>query len=160
MGPQPPQRWRFAAAWRSATRSSMTSACRSSQASPGSWCIRATRSPVASRWLMTMMTWRLAAAFCSSAQVEYIQAGAHLRPGDHCIRPLPWPRAARQSAHISTVNRPPTLSNGPAVDPQKKQPSAIVSRCSNWCSPGCYGSTCQPSAGCQQRSHMRPRVAP
>ena len=36
---------------------------------PGSWYIRATVSPAASRSRMTTITWRLAAAFCSNAQV-------------------------------------------------------------------------------------------
>jgi hypothetical protein len=35
--------------------------------------------------------------------------------------PKPWPRAAWQSAHISTVNRPSTLAKGPVVAPQNKQ---------------------------------------
>jgi hypothetical protein len=36
---------------------------------PASWYMRATPSPAASRWRMTAMTWRLAAAFCSSPQL-------------------------------------------------------------------------------------------
>jgi hypothetical protein len=39
------------------------------QARPGSWYMRATSSPAASRSRMTAMTWRLAAAFCSSTQL-------------------------------------------------------------------------------------------
>jgi hypothetical protein len=35
---------------------------------------------------------------------------------------------AWQSAHISTVNRPSTLLNGPELGPRKEQRSAIVSR--------------------------------
>ena len=42
--------------------------------------------------------------------------------------PLAWPRVAWQSAHISTVNRPSTLLNGPELGPRKEQRSAIVSR--------------------------------
>jgi hypothetical protein len=51
------------------TRSSAASAWRSSQASPGSWYMRATCSPAARRVRMTAMTWRLAAAFCSRTQL-------------------------------------------------------------------------------------------
>jgi hypothetical protein len=56
-------------------KTSMSSVCRSSQASPGSWYMRATCSPAARRWRMTAMTWRLAAAFCFRAQV-----GSRSRP--------------------------------------------------------------------------------
>jgi hypothetical protein len=38
--------------------------------------------------------------------------------------PLPWPRAAWQSAHISIAKRPSTLLKGPAVEPQEER-SAI-----------------------------------
>jgi hypothetical protein len=38
------------------------------------------------------------------------------------------PRAAWQSAHISTVKRPSTVLKGPAVEPQKEQRSAISLR--------------------------------
>jgi hypothetical protein len=58
---------RSSAGLRRATRSSATSAWRSSQASPGSWYMRATCSQAARRWRMTAVTWRLAGAFCSSA---------------------------------------------------------------------------------------------
>jgi hypothetical protein len=56
---------------------------------------------------------------------QQVQAGAHLRSGDHGIWASPWPRAAWQSAHISTVNSPSTLKKGPPVEPQKEQRSAI-----------------------------------
>jgi hypothetical protein len=63
---------------------------------------------------------------CSSARSGATpgrRASARVSTG---YEPLPWPRATWQSAHISTVNRLPTLLNGPAVDPQKEQQSAIV----------------------------------
>jgi hypothetical protein len=71
--------WRSVAR-RSATSVSATSAWRSRQASPGSWYMRATCSPAASRVRMTAMTWRLAAGYILlSAQVgEQVEAGAHL----------------------------------------------------------------------------------
>jgi hypothetical protein len=75
---------------------------------------------------MTAMSWRLAAAFCSRAQV-----GSRSSPARIWARvmtgygPVPWPRAAWQSAHISTVKSPSTLLKGPAVEPQKEQRSAI-----------------------------------
>jgi hypothetical protein len=108
--------------------SSAAWAWRSSQASPGSWYIRATCAPAASRSRMTAITRRLAAAFCSNAQV-----GSRSSPARISARvitgygPAPWPRVARQSAHISTVNSPPTLLNGPLVAPQNEQRSAISS---------------------------------
>jgi hypothetical protein len=44
--------------------------------------MRGTSSPAAKRWRVIAMTWRLAAAFCSSAQVgELVQAGAQLGAG-------------------------------------------------------------------------------
>jgi hypothetical protein len=46
--------------FRCATSSSAIWACRSSQASPGSWYMRATASPAARRVRMVAMTWRLA----------------------------------------------------------------------------------------------------
>jgi hypothetical protein len=58
---------------------------------------------------------------------EQVQAGPHLRACHHGQGPLPWPRAAWQSAHISTVNRPSTLLNGPLKAPQNEQWSAIPS---------------------------------
>jgi hypothetical protein len=88
--------------------------------------MRATCSPAAGRVRMTAMTWRLAAAFCCSTGREQVEASAHLSSGHHRIGPLPWPRAAWQSPHISTVNRPPTLLKGPAAEPQKEQRSAII----------------------------------
>jgi hypothetical protein len=54
--------WFSAVRFRPATNSLATSACRSSQASPGFWYMRATCSPAARRWRMTAMTWRLAVA--------------------------------------------------------------------------------------------------
>jgi hypothetical protein len=39
---------------------------------------------------------------------------------------MPWPRAAWQSAHISTVNMPSTVLNGPLVAPQNEQRAAIA----------------------------------
>jgi hypothetical protein len=36
---------------------------------------------------------------------------------------VPWPRAAWQSAHMSTVNRPSTLLKGPSVELQRSSAS-------------------------------------
>jgi hypothetical protein len=40
---------------------------------------------------------------------------------------VPWPEATWQSAHISTVNSPSTLLNGPLVEPQNEQRSPSCS---------------------------------
>ena len=146
------------AAWRSATRSSMTSAWRSSQASPGSWYMRATSSPAARRWRMTAMSRRLAAAFCSRAQVvagrvrrayglghNRVRAGAvaacGLAVGAHQHReepPPPWRTVRRWSRRRSSD--------------QPRSPLELVFA-------RCYAARGQLSAICQQRSHARPLAA-
>jgi hypothetical protein len=77
---------------------------------------------------MTAITWRLAAAFCSNAQVGSRSSPARISAWVITgYGPAPWPRVARQSAHISTVNSPRTLLNGPLVAPQNEQRSVIAS---------------------------------
>ena len=62
---------------------------------------------------------------------QQVKAGAQLRLGHDRVGAVPWPRAAWQSAHIRTVNRPSSLLKRPVVDPQKEQRSAIVFPYSN-----------------------------
>ena len=76
--------------------------------------------------------------FCRWGLLGDMLLAGQARAGHERVRdgPLPWP----QSAHISTVNRPPTLWNGPVVDPQKEQRSAIAPNArtgARW-----YGCTC------------------
>jgi hypothetical protein len=107
--------------------------------------MRATCSPAAGRVRMTAMTWRLAAAFCCSTGPEQVEASAHLSSGHHRIGPLPWPRAAWQSPHISTVIGR-HLVEGPGGGAAEGAAISHHSSCSNWCSPD--ATAVEPS--CQQ----------
>jgi hypothetical protein len=59
---------------------------------------------------------------------QQVQAGPQLGAGHHRIRAAAVPRAAWQSAHISTVNRPSTLLKGPLVDPRMSTEPPLSSR--------------------------------
>jgi hypothetical protein len=115
-GPPLHQPRHFAAAWRSATRSSATSARHSSQASPGSWYIRATL--LAGGQSCAHDRDHLAVGgrlLLQDPGGQLIQAGAHLRPGHHRIGPLPWPRAAWQSAHQPGLRQSRDLHHMPDI---------------------------------------------
>jgi hypothetical protein len=102
---------------RSVISSSAVRAWRSSQASPGSWHIRATCSPAASRSPMTAITWRLAAASAPTPRWGAGQPGPHLRPGHHRVRASAIATGGRQLAHISTETVPDPVerpAGGPA----------------------------------------------
>jgi hypothetical protein len=146
--------------FRCAISSSANSAWRSSQASPGSWYMRETASPAASRLRMAVITRRLVLAFCSRAQVAVagrVQRAPELgsSPGRGRCRGRGRLAVGAHQDHEQTLHLVERPVGGPAE-------GAAIRHCPPWCSnrrSPRYGVRCGLSAGCQQRSHTPPRVA-
>jgi hypothetical protein len=75
---------------------------------------------------MVVITWRLAVASAPGPGWQQVESGSHLASGHDRVGAAAVAAGGLAVAHISTVNRPSTLLNGPLLEPQNEQRAAMA----------------------------------